>query len=63
MARAPHERGGLLGECLLHWAVGGGAAAAGGARATGFSGDDAPGFVGGVLRGAENRVFGGVGHG
>ena len=31
--------------------------------ATGFSGDDAPGFVGGVLRGAENRVFGGVGHG
>ena len=31
--------------------------------ATGFSGEDAPGFVGGVLRGAEGRVFGGVGHG
>jgi transcription antitermination protein NusB len=31
--------------------------------ATGFSGDEAPGFVGGVLRGAENRVLGGVGHG
>ena len=31
--------------------------------ATGFSSDDAPGFVGGVLRGAESRVFGGVGHG
>ena len=31
--------------------------------ATGFSGDEAPGFVAGVLRGAENRVFGGVKHG
>ena len=31
--------------------------------ATGFSGDNAPGFVGGVLRGAEDRIFRGVGHG
>ena len=31
--------------------------------AKGFSGDDAPVFVGGVLRGAENRIFGGVSHG
>lgn len=30
--------------------------------ARGFSGDEAPGFVGGVLRGAEGRVFGKVGH-
>ncbi|MEW6637133.1 MAG: transcription antitermination factor NusB [Actinomycetota bacterium] len=30
--------------------------------ARGFSGEEAPGFVGGVLRGAESRVFGGVGH-
>jgi N utilization substance protein B len=29
--------------------------------AKGFSGDEAPAFVGGVLRGAEGRV--GVGHG
>ena len=31
--------------------------------ARGFSGDDAPAFVGGVLRGAELRVQGKVGHG
>ncbi len=31
--------------------------------ATGFSGDEAPGFVGGVLRGAEGRVLGEVGRG
>ena len=31
--------------------------------AKGFSGDEAPAFVGGVLRGAETRVFGGVQHG
>ena len=31
--------------------------------ATGFSSDDAPGFVGGVLRGAEGRVLGGLQHG
>jgi N utilization substance protein B len=31
--------------------------------AKGFSGDEAPAFVGGVLRGAESRVFGGVPHG
>ena len=31
--------------------------------AKGFSGDEAPAFVGGVLRGAENRVLGGVRHG
>ena len=31
--------------------------------AKGFSGDEAPAFVGGVLRGAEGRVFGGVPHG
>ena len=31
--------------------------------AKGFSGDEAPAFVGGVLRGAEGRVFGGVRHG
>ena len=31
--------------------------------ARGFSGDDAPAFVGGVLRGAESRVFGEVPHG
>ncbi len=30
--------------------------------AKGFSGEDAPAFVGGVLRGAENRVYGKVGH-
>lgn len=28
----------------------------------GFSGDEAPAFVGGVLRGAEGRVYGKVGH-
>lgn len=31
--------------------------------AKGFSGDEAPAFVGGVLRGAETRVFGRVQHG
>ena len=31
--------------------------------AKGFSGDEAPAFVGGVLRGAESRVYGKVGHG
>jgi transcription antitermination protein NusB len=31
--------------------------------ARGFSGDDAPAFVGGVLRGAEGRVLDGVRHG
>jgi N utilization substance protein B len=31
--------------------------------AKGFSGDEAPAFVGGVLRGAEGRTFGEVGHG
>lgn len=31
--------------------------------ARGFSGDEAPAFVGGVLRGAEGRAFGGVPHG
>ena len=31
--------------------------------AKGFSGDEAPAFVGGVLRGAEGRVFGEVPHG
>ena len=31
--------------------------------ARGFSGDDAPAFVGGVLRGAESRTRGKVGHG
>lgn len=31
--------------------------------ARGFSGDEAPAFVGGVLRGAEGRVFGGARHG
>jgi N utilization substance protein B len=31
--------------------------------ARGFSGDEAPAFVGGVLRGAENRVFGELPHG
>ncbi len=31
--------------------------------ARGFSGDEAPAFVGGVLRGAEGRVFGEVSHG
>lgn len=31
--------------------------------ARGFSGDEAPQFVGGVLRGAEARVFGEVPHG
>ncbi|QIN83026.1 transcription antitermination factor NusB [Rubrobacter tropicus] len=31
--------------------------------AKGFSGDEAPAFVGGVLRGAEGRVHGGVSHG
>jgi transcription antitermination protein NusB len=31
--------------------------------ARGFSGDDAPAFVGGVLRGAESRARGKVGHG
>jgi N utilization substance protein B len=30
--------------------------------ATGFSGEEAPAFVGGVLRGAESRVYGKVGH-
>ena len=31
--------------------------------AKGFSGTEAPAFVGGVLRGAEGRSFGKVGHG
>ena len=31
--------------------------------AKGFSGEEAPTFVGGVLRGAEGRVYGEVGHG
>ena len=31
--------------------------------AKGFSSDEAPAFVGGVLRGAEGRIFGGVGRG
>ena len=31
--------------------------------AKGYSGDEAPAFVGGVLRGAEGRVYGKVGHG
>jgi transcription antitermination protein NusB len=31
--------------------------------AKGFSGDEAPAFVGGVLRGAEGRAYGKVGHG
>ena len=31
--------------------------------ATGFSGKEAPAFVGGVLRGAEGRSYGKVGHG
>jgi transcription antitermination protein NusB len=31
--------------------------------ARGFSGEEAPTFVGGVLRGAEGRVYGEVGHG
>ena len=31
--------------------------------ATGFSGEEAPTFVGGVLRGAEGRTLGRVGHG
>jgi N utilization substance protein B len=31
--------------------------------AKGFSGKEAPAFVGGVLRGAEGRSFGKVGHG
>ena len=31
--------------------------------AKGFSGDEAPAFIGGVLRGAEGRVFGEVPHG
>ncbi|HEY6581751.1 MAG TPA: transcription antitermination factor NusB [Rubrobacter sp.] len=31
--------------------------------ATGFSGEEAPSFVGGVLRGAGLRAHGGVGHG
>ncbi len=31
--------------------------------AKGFSGDEAPAFVGGVLRGAEGRAYGEVGHG
>jgi transcription antitermination protein NusB len=29
----------------------------------GFSGEEAPAFVGGVLRGAEGRIYGEVGHG
>jgi N utilization substance protein B len=29
----------------------------------GFSGEEAPTFVGGVLRGAEGRIYGEVGHG
>ena len=31
--------------------------------AKGYSGEEAPAFVGGVLRGAEGRVYGKVGHG
>ena len=31
--------------------------------AKGFSGEEAPAFVGGVLRGAEGKAFGKVGHG
>ena len=31
--------------------------------ATGFSGEEAPAFVGGVLRGAESNIFGRVEHG
>ena len=31
--------------------------------AKGYSGDEAPAFVGGVLRSAEGRVYGKVGHG
>jgi transcription antitermination protein NusB len=31
--------------------------------ARGFSGEEAPVFVGGVLRGAEGRIYGEVGHG
>jgi N utilization substance protein B len=31
--------------------------------ATGFSGEEAPTFVGGVLRGAESSIFGPVEHG
>jgi N utilization substance protein B len=31
--------------------------------ARGFSGEEAPAFVGGVLRGAEVKAYGGVGHG
>ena len=31
--------------------------------ARGFSSDEAPAFVGGVLRGAEGKIFGEVGHG
>jgi N utilization substance protein B len=31
--------------------------------ARGFSGEEAPAFVGGVLRGAEGRAYGKVGHG
>jgi len=31
--------------------------------AKGFSGEEAPAFVGGVLRGAEGRAYGRVGHG
>jgi N utilization substance protein B len=31
--------------------------------AKGFSGEEAPAFVGGVLRGAEGRAYGKVGHG
>ena len=31
--------------------------------AKGFSGEEAPAFVGGVLRGAEGRSYGKVGHG
>ncbi|QYJ14692.1 Transcription antitermination protein NusB [Rubrobacter xylanophilus DSM 9941] len=31
--------------------------------AKGFSGEEAPSFVGGVLRGAEDRIFGKVGDG
>lgn len=30
--------------------------------ARGFSGEEAPAFVGGVLRGAESRIYGKVGH-
>src|SRR5918997_3279746 len=31
--------------------------------ARGYSGEEAPAFVGGVLRGAEGRIYGEVGHG